>query len=474
MTAMQHRTRLYTKFILSFLIFGIAGFITIATLSTALTNKYLIESRSRTLYDEASLIASTYSTVYEGGDVQVAQTYPQIKAIATFLNSYIFIVNRDGKIVADSQNQHTGTVIEDFDPAMSGRQFYMTGTFYGLFPGEVLSVSAPIVSDYQTYGYVMIHLPMEVVMESQYRILNIVYITSAIVFLLSLLILVVFHIVVYRPLKKITEGASQYAQGNMKYKVELKSHDEMAYLAATLNYMSDEMDKSEEYQKSFIANISHDFRSPLTSIRGYLEAMKDGTIPPEMMDKYLGIVIDETNRLTKLTENLLTLNTIDAKGQLSRTDFDINQVIKDTASSFRGQCMSKNITFDLTFDDDTAMVYADLGKIQQVLYNLIDNAVKFSHNDSVIYIKTEHQRGKLYVSVRDTGTGIAKKDIGKVFDRFYKSDSSRGKDKKGTGLGLSIVKEIINAHQEIIDVVSTEGVGTEFIFTLTQAEEPAE
>ena len=471
---MRFSTRLYTKFILSFLIFGIAGFITIATLSTSLTHRYLIESRSRTLYDEASLIASTYSTIYEGGDVQVAQAYPQIRAIATFLNSYIFIVNRDGKIVVDSQNQHTGTVIENFDPAMSGRQSYMTGTFYGLFPGEVLSVSAPIVSGYQTYGYVMIHLPMEVVMDSQYQILNIVYITSAIVFLLSLLILVVFHIVVYRPLKKITEGAAQYAEGNLSYRVELKSHDEMGYLADTLNYMSSEMDKSEDYQRAFIANISHDFRSPLTSIRGYLEAMKDGTIPPEMQDRYLGIVIDETNRLTKLTENLLTLNTIDAKGQLNRSCFDINSVIKDTASSFRGQCMDKNITFDLTFDDPSAMVYADIGKIQQVLYNLIDNAVKFSHNDAVIYIKSEHKRGKLYISVRDTGTGIAKKDIGKVFDRFYKSDASRGRDKNGTGLGLSIVKEIINAHQEIIDVVSTEGVGTEFIFTLTQAPESDE
>ena len=202
--------------------------------------------------------------------------------------------------------------------------------------------------------------------------------------------------------------------------------------------------------------------------------MKDGTIPDEMRDKYLGIVIDETNRLTKLTENLLTLNTIDAKGQLNRSNFDINSVIKDTASSFRGQCMAKGITFDLTFDDTSAMVYADTGKIQQVLYNLIDNAVKFSKNDSVIYIKTEHQRGKVYVSVRDTGVGIAKKDINKVFDRFYKSDASRGKDKNGTGLGLSIVKEIINAHREIIDVVSTEGVGTEFIFTLTQSLNTAE
>ncbi len=144
-------------------------------------------------------------------------------------------------------------------------------------------------------------------------------------------------------------------------------------------------------------------------------------------------------------------------------------MIKDTAASFEGTCNAKNIVLDLTFSHNLIMVYADLGKIQQVLYNLIDNAIKFSHPNSVIYIQATIKYEKVFVSVKDTGIGIPKNNLKKIWERFYKSDSSRGKDKRGTGLGLSIVKEIIQNHGETIDVISTEDVGTEFIFTLPRA-----
>lgn len=310
---------------------------------------------------------------------------------------------------------------------------------------------------------------MSVIWEMSNSNLNVVYITAAILFILSLIILLVFTKTVYFPLQKITEGANEYAAGNLEYRIDLNTRDEMGYLAGTLNYMSGELNKLEEYQRNFIANVSHDFRSPLTSIKGYLEAIIDGTIPPEMYEKYLTRVISETERLTKLTQGMLTLNSLDSKGYLSRSSFDINRVIKDTAASFEGTCGKKNINFELTFSDNIQMVYADLGKIQQVLYNLIDNAIKFSHQDSTIYIQTRIKNEKIFVSVKDTGIGIPKDSVQKVFDRFYKSDLSRGKDKKGTGLGLAIVKEIIQAHGENIDVVSTEGVGSEFIFSLPLA-----
>ena len=166
---------------------------------------------------------------------------------------------------------------------------------------------------------------------------------------------------------------------------------------------------------------------------------------------------------------MLTLNSLDSKGYLSRSNFDINRVIKDTAASFEGTCNAKDIIIDLTFSDTTQMVYADLGKIQQVLYNLIDNAIKFSPNNSVIYIHTGTKYEKVFVSVKDNGIGIPKADIMKIWDRFYKTDLSRGKDKKGTGLGLAIVKEIIQAHGENIDVISTVDVGTEFRFSLPKS-----
>ena len=236
--------------------------------------------------------------------------------------------------------------------------------------------------------------------------------------------------------------------------------------------MANQIASAEDDQKKFVANVSHDFRSPLTSIRGYLEAMLDGTIPPEMHEKYLAIVLNETERLTKLTNSLLTLNNLNTKGMLLElTDFNINQVIRNTAASFEGTCRKKTIAIELVLTGEEMYVNADMSKIQQVLYNLIDNAIKFSHQDSVIRVETSLKKKKLFVSVKDTGIGIPKDDLKLIWDRFYKSDLSRGKDKKGTGLGLSIVKEIINAHHENINVISTEGVGTEFIFSLTPSDE---
>lgn len=461
---------LYYKFILGYLIFGLLGFVTIATFSSELTQRYLIRQQSECLYDEANQIASSYSSMYHGRDMELTSSFPELTRAASYLHAQIWIVDRQGTVVADSDaSQQTGWRIEGFDPTLPGNKYYAIGNYFNQFSQKVLSVHAPITGNYNTYGYVVIHLPIASLRAARDGILNIVYITSSIVFGISLIILLVFTKTVYFPLKRITEGANEYAQGNLTHHIAVKTRDEMGYLAATLNYMSDELNKMEEYQKTFIANVSHDFRSPLTSIKGYLEAILDGTIPPEMYEKYLNRVISETERLNKLTQGMLTLNTLDSKGYLNRTNFDINRVIKDTAASFEGTCKEKNINFDLTFSDTLQMVYADLGKIQQVLYNLIDNAIKFSHNDSTIYIQASGKYEKIFISIKDTGIGIPKDSIKKIWERFYKTDLSRGKDKTGTGLGLSIVKEIIQSHGENIDVVSTEGVGTEFIFSLPKA-----
>ena len=197
----------------------------------------------------------------------------------------------------------------------------------------------------------------------------------------------------------------------------------------------------------------------------------DGTIPPELADKYLHRVIAETERLTKLTEGMLSLGSMEMKNNLKPSRFDINATIRDVCSANENACSKKNIDFDLTFEDSSEMVFADEEKIKQVLYNLIDNAIKFSENNSTISIRTTARQRKVFVSVKDSGIGIPKSSVKKIWDRFYKSDTSRGKDKSGTGLGLSIVREIIQAHNETIDVVSTEGVGSEFTFSLSLADD---
>ena len=281
------------------------------------------------------------------------------------------------------------------------------------------------------------------------------------------LLLGIFSASVILPLRKISRAAGEYVAGNFDHKIDVHSNDEIGYLAASLSYMANELNTLEEDQRKFVSNVSHDFRSPLTSIKGYVEAMLDGTIPVEMQEKYLNIILFETERLNKLTKSLLELNKIGKRGMMLDTSrFDINHVIKMTVQTFEGICKEKHVSFELILTDKNLYVKADMSKIQQVIYNLIDNAIKFSHNDSFITVETTVKNEKVFVSVKDTGIGIPKDSLGKIWERFYKTDLSRGKDKKGTGLGLSIVKEIIQAHNENINVISTEGVGTEFIFSL--------
>ena len=302
---------------------------------------------------------------------------------------------------------------------------------------------------------------------------NFCHILLLFVFIISLLPVLVFWIKIYRPMNKIGQAAAQFMDGKSHPPIPYDQDDELGRLTASINYLASKVDNSGQYQRKFISNISHDFRSPLTSIKGYVEAMLDGTIPPEMQERYLGIVLSETDRLNKLTEGLLTLNTLDDRHlYLDLTDFDLIPVIQNTLASFEGMCGKKEIRIETVFPETALFVHADLARIQQVFYNLIDNAIKFSHQGGLIRISLSVRRKLVYVSVKDFGEGISSEHLPKIWDRFYKSDTSRGRDKKGSGLGLSIVREIIQLHNQNINVVSTEGVGTEFVFTLDKAAEP--
>ncbi len=465
---------LYLKFLLAYFIFGIFGFIIVTTFVPSMTKERLVREKAETIYTEALLISSTYATGLYASEMDLETVKTQLDFLSAYLNSTIRIINPSGRLVLDSDspiNVEEEIRIENFDPTATSGSYYMVNDFFGNFGSEVLSVFAPITYNYMIRGYVVIHCDMAEIQASCNSLLNISYITLAILLLLSLIILIFFTEIVYIPLRKITYATEQYANGNMHYEFQVESNDEIGYLAACLNYMANQIANAEDDQKKFVANISHDFRSPLTSVRGYLEAMIDGTIPQEAHEKYLKIVLNETERLAKLTNSLLSLNNLNTRGMLlDRTDFDINSVIRSTAASFEGTCRQKTIAIELVLTGEELFVYADMGKIQQVLYNLLDNAIKFSHHDSVIKVETSLKKNKLFLSIKDTGIGIPKEELKLIWDRFYKSDLSRGRDKKGTGLGLSIVKEIINSHEEHINVISTEGAGSEFIFTLPLSE----
>lgn len=467
------RSTIYLKFIIIYIIFGFLSIFTIATLSSTMLVSKMETTFGSKIYKQAALTSSDYFPGYFTGELNESNIQVQINGMSSFIHGEVWFTDNKGKVILSSKGSSVKEkqTLKDFDPLECRNSQYIIGNFHNCFHEDMISVIAPVTHGFLTKGYILIHKPYADVEKMQHNILQTAYISIFVIYILSFLILLAFHFFVYRPLSKITEAAKQYALGNLEYEIEINTEDEIGYLSASLNYMSDQLKDMNDYQKKFIANVSHDFRSPLTSIRGYVTAIADGTIPPELYEKYLNIILFETERLTDLTQDLLTLNEFDTKELLlNKEEFDLHEVIRQTAAAFEGACTSKRISIELIFVSKSLNVIADKAKIRQVLYNLIDNAIKFSHNDSSISIETSEKNETVFVSVKDQGIGIPKKSLNQIWERFYKTDLSRGKDKKGTGLGLAIVKEIIKAHGENINVISTEDVGTEFIFSLLKAQ----
>lgn len=466
------KSTLHLKFLIVYLIFGFLSIFTIATLTDNLSFNRLKKQTGSNLYQEASLVSSEYLSLYFAKDISIADAHLQLSAMEKRLHASIWFVDKEGKLLTSSHSKDypvIPTIIDGFNPLENGTDSYQISDYHGYFTEDVITVITPVISSYMPKGYLLIHKHLSDLKPLHKEFMRTVYITFFVIYLLSFSILLVFRFIVYNPLRKITEAAKQYASGNLDYEIPIKTEDEMGYLSSSLNYMSSQLRDMDDYQKKFVANVSHDFRSPLTSIRGYVQAMADGTIPAEFQEKYLNIILFETERLTDLTQDLLTLNEFDTKNLLlNKQVFDIHETIKNVAASFEGSCIQKRISIELLLAGKHLNVYADQRKIQQVLYNLLDNAIKFSDDDSIITIETTDRAGKVFTSVKDYGIGIPRNALGKIWERFYKTDLSRGKDKKGTGLGLAIVKEAIQAHGENINVISTEGVGTEFIFSLSK------
>lgn len=433
----------------------------------------LEKSITSDIYQTAHRIAESDLVSHNITSANMESIRSNLSLATNYPDTIIWIINSNGQIILSTRKDispDNPIDLEGFNPASWGSNYYQIGDFYGYFSETRLSTIAPITENLNTRGYVAIHYLMSDLYQSRSSLLWIIQLLFVVTYLLVTVLFIFYSFHVRKPLHEITKGASEFANGNLSYQIPVDSENELGYLAKNLNYMADKLNRNGEYQRQFISNISHDFRSPLTSIKGYVEAMIDGTIPVEMQEKYLKIISYEAERLEKLTRGLLTLNELDIqKRMLNIQSFDINQVIKSTAASFEGTCTTRQILLELVLSGKELYARADIGQIQQVLYNLLSNAIKFSPDHSTITIETTEKNDKIFVSVKDHGIGIPKSSINKIWERFYKIDRSRGKDQKGTGLGLAIVKEIISAHGQHINVISTEGVGTEFIFTLEKA-----
>jgi len=304
------KRKLHLKLLACYLIFAVLAIGLLSTLTQNMTNQFLRQNEAQQMYRESTLIASDLKEVFVKDATELIDIRQSLEAAAKYMSAEIWIIDVHGNLYFDSNtasiqiyaDQGTPKTLEDFNIQDFGNSYYQTGRFYDSFHEDTLTVFSTITNNYKVQGYVLLHKPMTDVLAQSTGIVDIAFLSVTIVLICAAILLVVFNFIVYKPIQEITNAAEQYARGDFSKRIAIDTNDEIGYLADTLNYMATELDTFEEEQRKFISNVSHDFRSPLTSIKGYIEAMIDGTIPAEMQEKYLNIILFETERLNKLTE----------------------------------------------------------------------------------------------------------------------------------------------------------------------------
>ncbi len=486
------------KFMGAYLLILFAVLILIAGVLPSVMSQYFIELKTKNLQKTQEIIQSTLEGPNDFRTDESAQSKLETAAQAMDINIWICTdTNVTNNIRVYSYGSENSPQIANTELQPQSLQLIQDvilnkgmrptqNAFPEIFTGNTLSIGYSqkylsrvnvMTSDGSILSYsdtkqaaVFLHISMDDIstpVSGMYRIVLLAMLALTIV--ASLVIGVMSNNIIY-PVNQMKNAAKAITNGDFSKEVNISTNDEIGDLAQSFNKMAHELQEVDKLRSDFIANISHDFRSPLTSIKGFLEAMLDGTVPQEDYAKYMQIVLDETNRLTKMTNNILDLTKMEnGQEELHRSNFDINEMIVKLAIGFEQRIEDKKLKMDFQFLQEKLYVNADLDKIQRVVYNLIDNAIKFTDEGDSITIETSIVGKKAYIAVEDTGRGIDEESLPHVFERFHKADKSRGYDKKGTGLGLAIVKQIMLNHQEDIQVTSKEGQGTKFTFTLPLA-----
>ncbi len=332
------------------------------------------------------------------------------------------------------------------------------------------AVSARTVenSSGEVCGYVFVYSESEMMQKLMEVIVRVVM--GSIIWVLLAALIAVYFISerVIAPLREISSAAKRFASGKFDTRVPVRGSDEVAELALAFNNMAESLDNYDNMRNKFMSDVSHDLRSPMTSISGFIDGILDGVIPPDKHEYYLQMVSSEIKRLSRLVSTLLDLSRIQAgERKFTMTDFDVCEMARQILISFEQKINAKGLDVSFELEEDRMIANADSDAVYQVLYNLCDNAVKFASEKGRLSIRVKRIKSKrLQVDVYNDGSGIAEADINYVFERFYKSDKSRGLNKSGAGLGLFISKTIMDAHGQRIWVESEYGKNCCFSFTL--------
>ena len=458
--------------LLSFLMLG-ASFAT-------LSYQYTIREKKDTLERNAKYIAEfTSDSLNTGGELvwQTGAFQSYLNSVAQVSDTRIMVATPEGVVVYATSSgdalpglQYASLPQQTVDDIQRGTCTGMT-TLDGMYDEARYLVGLPITSATgHLQGLVLVSSSASNISGVWHDLFGILLMTTLAVVLIAAIISSVTSMHQSQPIKEVAAAARQFGLGQLDVRVDVGNRrDEVGELAEAFNAMAESLAVSEQRRTEFIANVSHELKTPMTSIAGFADGILDGTIPRSQERHYLEIISSETRRLSRLVRSMLDLSRLQGDERAAQQQFDISETLLRTLVTLEGKVNAKNLEVDAQLPEDGPVpVWGDQDAITQVCYNLLDNAIKFSKEGGVLGIGVVTKGQKATITISNEGEAIPPEELSLVFDRFHKTDHSRSADRDGVGLGLYIVKTILNSHRENITCTSEDGV-TKFIFTLTRA-----
>ncbi len=461
---------LFTKMMLTYTLIISFSFVILAAFLSLWFESYYFNERKIELENEAKQLGSAAMEYYYQ-NLSTESLTDMLRQVSRYSNSDIFIVDSYGYLDATSNDKYdsligTQIITEDLSVLRLGNSVEKREVFDDILKEPTHTYEVPVFYQDSFKGVIVMNTAISQLREPLQKVYDIIWISAVIAIIFSSIVIYYFsQRIIINPLYKINNAAKRISSGEVNQRVKINSNDEIGELAIAFNTMADSLQQVEENRRQFISNVSHELRSPITSIKGFINGILDGIIPKEKENYYLTIVYEEIQRLTRLINDLLDLSAIQAgklKMNISKTN--LNEVVEVSILKFEPIIKSKRIDMSVILEDEL-YVWADRDKLVQVLTNLVDNAIKYASEDGKIEVKTKSKGSKAYISIYNDGPQIDEEDIKQIWDRFYKSDKSRTY-KNSSGLGLSIVRSIISGHGEDIWVKNHKNNGVIFTFTL--------
>ena len=446
----------------------------------ALLGNYLVDEKRDALASNATAVAELAAAYNTAGEIQANWDFRiSLSFAAEVSGTDVLICDGSGEILlcssSDINCDHIGKLIDpDYISAVWEQgEVYSSGCIEGLYDTMRYYMGVPIVSAAtgEDIGVVLVSSSAADIKTLLLRTTLIFFWVAVGVLLLAMLVTSAIARSQARPLREIAAAAHRFGHGDFSARAEVRGRPtrEVQDLAASFNTMAESLEQSERRRREFVANVSHELKTPMTTIGGFMDGMLDGTIPPEKHPQYMKAVSDEVKRLSRLVRSMLDVSRLQAQQTAAEFRvFDVCETAGQALLTFEQKINAKHLDVQVDMPDTGVQVLADPDAITQVVTNLIDNAVKFANESGTLSLSVRTQGQKAYVAVANTGPTIEPEELPLIFDRFHKTDKSRSMDKDGVGLGLYIVRTIIDSHSETIRVTSENNLTT-FTFTLALA-----